>query len=86
MEYSDTNISQKKTNANQPADIILIMDSNRRFVKPELLKKSIEAFKHYCPTLSAMKNKIEGIKTEGTIPKLLLLHVGTNDLEKMGAF
>ena len=65
------------------ADIILIMDSNRRFVKAELLKKSISAFKHYCPTLSAAKNKIEGIKTEGTIPKQLLLHVGTYDLEKM---
>ena len=46
----DTNISQKKTSANQPADAILVMDSNGRFVKPELLKKSISAFKHYCPT------------------------------------
>ena len=58
------------------------MDSNGRFVKPELLKKSISAFKHYCPTLSASKNKIEEIKTEGAIPTQLLLHVGTNDLEK----
>ena len=39
--------------------------------------------KHYRPTLSATKNKIKEIKTKGTIPKQLLLHVGTNDLEKM---
>ena len=63
--------------------MILIMDSNGRFVKPELLKKSISAFKRYCLTLSATKNKIEGIETKGTIPKQLLLHVGTNDLKKM---
>ena len=38
------------------------MDSNRRFVKPELLKKNIAAFKHYCPTLSATENKRKGSK------------------------
>ena len=61
--------------------IILLMDSNGKFLNLRIFKQGETVIKYDCPTLDTLRDQINQINTS---PKQILIHVGTNDLEKCG--
>ena len=57
------------------------MDLNGRFLNPKFFKRGETVIKYDCPTLDTLRDQINQINTS---PKQILIHVGTNDMEKCG--
>ena len=47
------------------------------------MKRNVKTVKYFCATLKSVKEQAEFIISQDLIPKQLLLHIGTNDLENM---
>ena len=47
------------------------------------MKINVKTVKYFCATLKSAKEQIEFIINQDLIPKQLLLHIDTNDLENM---
>ena len=79
------NIAQQnqKENSEINAEIVLMMDSNGKYIDPKLLypaEKSVTTKKLYCPVTRDLENLIdESFFTQ--IPKITVVHCGTNDLD-----
>ena len=56
--------------------IILLMDSNGKFLNPRIFKRGETVIKYHSPTLDTLNDEIN------TSFKQILIHVGANDLEK----
>ena len=61
--------------------IILLTDSNGKVLNPRIFKRGETVIKCDCPTLDTLRDQINRINTS---PKQILIHVGTNYLEKCG--
>ena len=57
------------------------MDSIGKFLNPRIFKGGETVINYDCPVLDTLSDQINQINTS---PKQILIHVGTNDLEKCG--
>ena len=73
----------QKENFQINAEIVLIMDSNGKYIDPKLLypiEKSVTTKKLYCPLTRDLENLIDEFSFTQT-PKITVVHCGTNDLD-----
>jgi hypothetical protein len=63
------------------AETIILCDSNRRHIKPDLLCPNSTNYYIRCPTLHHAKEIIQD--QDFSNPQCIILHTGTNDLEKV---
>ena len=66
------------------SEIVLIMNSNGKYIDPKLLypvEKSVTTKRLYCPLTRDLDNLIDESSFTQT-PKITVLHCGTNDLDK----
>ena len=74
----------QKENFQINAEIVLIMDSNGKYIDLKLLyptEKSVTTKKLYCPLTRDLENLIDEFSFTQT-PKITVVHCGTNDLDK----
>ena len=62
--------------------LIVLSDSNGKYLNPGLLCPEIPVDIHKCTTISKARNILSTLTEE---PKIILLHCGTNDIENLGA-
>ena len=84
--YSDNTPNDDNTpTRDRTTNLVLLIDSNGKFIIPSRLNRYKVCVKFGCPTIQNVKNKVDEMKSSrfGLIPDQLLIHVGTNDIEHM---
>ena len=76
--YSDNTLNDDNTpTRDRTTNLVLLIDSNGKFIIPSRLNRYKVCVKFDCPTIQNVKNKVDEMKSSrfGSIPDQLLIHV-----------